>query len=304
MNKKIKIYTAPMAGITDQPFRRMLRKFSSAPIFTEMIGVETLVHCHPKTLKMIQIQDEKEIVVQLVGANPASFAKAAKIVEDMGACGIDINMGCPVRKLIQNHSGAELMRHPDLAGCLVEAVKANTSLPVSVKTRLGWSDKDELLPFAKVIENAGADQLAVHARTKEMGFAGTADWASVAQVSENLKIPVIINGDIVDRESAKKALKDSQASAVMVGRALLGQPWQLASIESGKKIIFCLKDIVLEHFENILSYYGHVGVFIARKHLAWYARNKKNVAAWREKMYLEKDEGILRQMIVDFFDED
>ena len=129
MNDKVKVYSAPMAGITDKPFRQMLRQFSETPIFTEMIGVETLVHHHAKTLKMLQIQDEKNIIVQLVGAKPESFAQAVPIVEDAGAVGIDINMGCPVKKLIQNHSGAMLMQNIDLACRLVEAVKANTSLP-------------------------------------------------------------------------------------------------------------------------------------------------------------------------------
>ena len=304
MSKKIKVYTAPMAGITDKPFRTMLRHFSSAPLFTEMIGVETLIHCHPKTLKMMQIQDEKNIVVQLVGANPLSFEKATKIVEDIGVKGIDINMGCPVKKLIQNNSGAELIRHPDLAGRLVESVKKNTTLPVSVKTRLGWQSKNELMLFAKTLENAGADQLEIHARTKEMGFSGKADWASMALVCSELKIPVVVNGDIVSNKVAQKALAESHANAVMIGRALLGQPWQLAQIESGKCPHFNLKDIVLKHFENILSYYGHAGVFVARKHLAWYAKNKKNVADWRKKMYLEESEIILKKMITDFFDKD
>ena len=304
MNKKNKVFTAPMAGITDKPFRKILRRFSKAPIFTEMVGVETLIHCHPKTLKMIQIQDEKNIIVQLVGANPLSFEKAAKIVKDMGTVGIDINMGCPVKKLIQNNSGAELMRHSELACRLVETVKKNTSLPVSVKTRLGWQSKNELMSFAKTLENAGVDQLEVHARTKEMGFSGEADWASVSPVCMELKIPVVINGDIINNKVAQKALSESHANAVMIGRALLGQPWQLAQIESGKRPHLHLKDIVLEHFENILSYYGHAGVFVARKHLAWYAKNKKNVAVWRKKMYLEESETILRKMIASFFDED
>jgi len=134
-----------------------------------------------------------------------------------------------------------------------------------------------------------------------MGFSGEADWASVSPVCMELKIPVVINGDIINNKVAQKALSESHANAVMIGRALLGSPWQLAQIESGKCSYFNLKDIVLEHFENILSYYGHTGVFVARKHLAWYAKNKKNVAAWREKMYLEQDETILKKMIIDFF---
>jgi len=293
-----------MAGITDKPFRQMLRQFSEAPIFTEMIGVETLVHHHAKTLKMLQLQDEKNIIVQLVGAKPESFVQAVPIVEDAGAIGIDINMGCPVKKLIQNYSGAELMRHVDLAKRLVEAVKQKTKLPVSVKTRLGWKDADELESFACALEEVGADRLEVHARTKMQGFSGHANWSVVGKNRESFNMPVIINGDIIDYTSAQQALRQSCASGVMIGRALLGRPWKLAEIESDHLVNPSMVNVVLDHFERLLSFYGHAGIFVARKHLAWYAKNKKNVAEWREKMYLEEDETRLKRMIIDFFGED
>ena len=301
MKKVLNIYSAPMAGITDKPFRQILRKFSDAPIFTEMIGVETLIHMHPKTQKMLQIQDEQNIIVQLVGANPDSFAMATKMIENIGAVGIDINMGCPVKKLIQNCSGAELMRHAELAARLIESVKNHTTLPVSVKTRLGWHSSNELKTFSQVLINAGVDQIEIHARTKEMGFSGLADWQAVGNCIDSISTPIIINGDIVNYETAQEAMKLSHAQGVMIGRSLLGRPWKLFEIATNSKIKYNMADIILEHFDLMLSYYGKAGLFAFRKHLAWYAKNKKNVAAWREKMYLIEDVDVIKKMIVNFF---
>ena len=296
---KLKIYSAPMAGVSDYPFRQMVRLFGNQPLFSEMIGVETLVHAHPKTLKMLTFKKEKNVIAQLVGARPESISKAVQILTDSGVVGIDINMGCPVKKLIQNHSGAMLMQDQDLACRLVEVAKAHTHLPVSVKTRLGWEQPDEILTFAPKLVSAGADGLEIHARTKAQGYSGSANW----QILKGLKLPIpmVVNGDIIDHGSAQKALKDSGANAVMVGRALLGHPWRLAEIETGVKPLFNLADIVLMHFELLLSHYGHAGLYVARKHLAWYASHKKGVAKWREKMYLEENEKRVKKLIQDFW---
>lgn len=292
------MFSAPMAGVSDYPFRQMLRLFGDQSLFSEMIGVETLIHAHPKTLKMLTFKKEKNIIVQLVGANPDSMGKAAKIVSDYGVSGIDINMGCPVRKLIQNHSGAMLMQDEDLACRLVGAVKDHTSLPVSIKTRLGWANEDDILRFAPRLVAAGADRIEIHARTKEMGYTGKADWRQVKKLS--LPVPIVINGDISNAENAHTALKESGAEAVMIGRALLGHPWRLSEIETGKKIRVNVTDLMLQHLDLLLSHYGHAGLYVARKHLAWYANHKKGVAKWREKMYLEESEDRLKQMIKDF----
>ncbi len=297
---KLNVFGAPMAGITDYPFRQMVRKFGNQPLFSEMIGVETLVHAHPKTLKMLTFKNEENIIVQLVGAKPDSMAKAAQMITDFGVAGIDINMGCPVKKLIQNHSGAELMQYADLACRLVEAVKENTALPVSVKTRLGWENPKDILTFAPKLVTAGADKLEIHARTKVQGYSGKADWSALKDLK--LSVPFVVNGDISDNASACQALQESGAAAVMVGRALLGRPWRLAEIETGLQLKDKkLPDLVLEHLELLLSHYGHAGLYVARKHLAWYAAHKKGVAKWREKMYLEEDENKLKRLVQDFF---
>jgi len=296
----IKVYSAPMAGVSDYPFRQMLRLFGNQSLFSEMIGVETLVHGHPKTLKMLTFQKEVNIVVQLVGANPESMAKAAEIVTDYGVTGIDINMGCPVRKLIQNHSGAMLMQDPDLACRLVEAVKHHTHLPVSVKTRLGWENPRDIFTFAPRLLNAGADALTIHARTKMQGYSGCANWAILQGLK--LSIPVTVNGDISKYQEAQEALNQSGAQAVMIGRALLGHPWLLSEIENDKKIKVKMPELVLQHLDLLLSFYGYKGLYVARKHLAWYAAHKKGVAKWREKMYLEENEQRLKKLVKDFWE--
>ena len=299
---KIKVISAPMAGVSDYPFRQMVRLFGDQCLFSEMIGAETLIHAHPKTLKMLTFKSEKNIVAQLVGANPDSMAKAAEIVTDFGVIGIDINMGCPVRKLIQNHSGAMLMKDPDLACRLVEKIKMHTSLPVSVKTRLGWTNPEDILTFAPLLASAGADRIEVHTRTKEMGYSGTPNW----QVLKKLKlpIPIVVNGNIVSHQTALEAIEQSGTNMVMVGRALLGHPWRLSEIETD----ICPKinklDLVLRHLDLMLSHYGHAGLYVARKHLAWYAAHKKGVAKWREKMYLEENEKDLKSLIKNFWKEE
>lgn len=295
---KMTVYSAPMAGVSDYPFRQMLRLFGNQVLFSEMIGVETLVHAHPKTLRMLTFKKEKNIVVQLVGANPVSMAKAAEIITDYGVEGIDINMGCPVKKLIQNHSGAMLMQDVDLACRLLEAVKAHTSLPVSVKTRLGWENERDILTFAPRLVSAGADRIEIHARTKMMGYSGQANWALLKE----LRLPaMVVNGDITNFKTAKSALKTSGANAVMIGRALLGRPWRLTEIETGVPQKVNMPEIVLHHLDLMLSHYGHAGLYAARKHLAWYAARKKGVAKWREKMYLEESEERLKKLVQDFW---
>ena len=296
----MQIFSAPMAGVSDYPFRQMIRLFGNQPLFSEMIGVETLVHAHPKTLKMLTFSKEQNIVVQLVGSHPKTMARAAEIVTDCGIVGIDINMGCPVRKLIQNHSGAMLMKDQDLACELVESIKTHTRLPVSVKTRLGWDNPTEIYSFAQRLQDAGADRLEIHARTKEQGYGGKAEWDVLKNVK--LKIPMIVNGDITDLRKVKLALAASGADGVMIGRALLGRPWRLAEIETGKRPDIQMPDLVLKHLELMLSHYGYAGLYVARKHLAWYASHKKGVAKWRKKMYLEENEQRLKNLIKDFWE--
>lgn len=294
---------APMAGVTDKPFRRMVRKFGKQTCFTEMIAVNSLLARHPGTVKMLDFADEEHMIVQLVGENPDKIAQAAEIVVDNGAVCVDINMGCPVKKLISNCSGAKLMLCPEKAAQIVEKTVAAVHVPVSVKMRLGW-DKEHLngVEFAKMLENAGVARLAVHGRTKDQGYAGQADWHEIAKIKRAVKIPVIANGDIVDRLSAESAAEITHADGLMVGRGACGKPWILNEIENGCPPEFNLSDLILEHFDAMLSYYGTHGVFVARKYLAWYGKGKKEVAAFAKNVYAEKNIDKIKQMIKEFFD--
>ncbi len=296
------IYSAPMAGITDKPFRLILRKFTSQPIYTEMIGIATLFFNHPQTRKMLQISDEKELIVQLVGIEEKYMVSAAKEACFYGAKGIDINMGCPVKKLITNGSGASLMKDEKTACRLVEAVKKAVSVPVSVKTRTGFDeDNKNVVDFALSLERAGADRVTVHGRTKTQGYAGEVDYSLIKKVKESLSIPVIANGNIVDKTSANFVLNATKADGLMIGRGLLGKPWLMNEIDETPFEEFLLSDLILEHLELMLSYYGLHGLMVARKHLAWYASGKEGKAEFCNQVYAEKEVDKVKKIIKDFF---
>ena len=301
MQKPI-IYSAPMAGITDKPFRLILRKFTNQPIYTEMIGIATLFFNHPQTRKMLQISDEKNLIVQLVGIEEKYMVSAAKEAYFYGAKGIDINMGCPVKKLITNGSGASLMKDTATACRLVEAVKKAVDIPVSVKTRTGWDETSlNVVDFALALESAGADRVTVHGRTKTQGYGGVVNYDLIRKVKEQLKIPVIANGDIVDKSSATSVLAKTKADGLMVGRGLLGKPWLLNEIDDTPFPSFMLSELVLEHLDLMLSYYGLHGLMVDRKHLAWYASGFEGKADFCNQVYAEKEVDKVQKIIKDFF---
>jgi len=228
--KKSLVILAPMADYTDSPFTRTCRKVSGKDfvVFKEMVSSEAIVRGNEKTLKMCAFdKSERPIVIQIFGDKPEVMAKAARIIEaKFKPDGIDLNMGCPVPKIAQKSgAGAALMRNPTLASAIVKSVKKAVKLPVSVKTRLGWNSKEEILEFALILEKAGADLITIHGRTKTQGYSGTADWETIAEVKKLVKIPFIANGDIVDTMSAKKCLEITKADGIMIGRGALGNPW-------------------------------------------------------------------------------
>lgn len=295
---------APMAGITDKPFRHMMRRFGAHTLYTEMIGAESFVHGHPVTVKMMHLGDESNVIVQIVGADAVSLAQTARAAEAAGALGVNINMGCPVKKLIANRSGAALMKYPDQAAALVAAVKAAVSIPVSVKIRAGWDNAQLNAPaFARVLTDAGADGIIVHGRTQAQGYAGTNNPAVIAAVKAAVSIPVFANGDVRDKAGAEHMLYHTNADGVMVGRACLGRPWILAEIETGHRPVFSLGEVVETHFDALLSYYGQAGVFIARKHLAWYAAGQADAAAFCQAVFQCDKAPKIKQLIHDFFND-
>lgn len=298
------LFLAPMAGVTDKPFRQMVRRFGNQVLYTEMIGVESLARNHPATRKMMDIRDEKNIIVQLVGINKQALVYAAEMAQDMGAVGVDINMGCPVRKLISNGSGAALMKNPDLAAELVDTVRSKIKIPLSVKMRIGWDQGHiNAISFAKRLTEAGANSLTIHARTKEQGFSGHPDWDTVRAVRESVSVPITANGDITNRTEALNVINLTGADSLMIGRGALGHPWILSEIETGIKPNLPLADLIKDHLHLMINYYGPHGVFVARKHLAWYAKGQKNVAQFCQSVYAETDIQKVEKTIDMFFKE-
>ena len=296
------VVLAPMAGVTDKPFRRIVRSFGNQTLTTEMIGVESLRRNHPATRKMMDIRDETNIIVQLVGINRDAMVYAAQFAESIGAVGVDINMGCPVKKLIANGSGAALLKNPAVAARLAEAVSNAVSIPVSAKIRIGWDDENiNAVSFAQTLEQAGIQKITVHGRTKEQGYSGCVRWDIIRAVRESVSVPVFVNGDVVDRASAEKALSVTGADGVMVGRGALGRPWILSEIEKGISLTVPKAALICRHLDLLLEYYGTHGIFVARKHLAWYARGKKGVAEFCQSVYSEENVDRVKEMVCAFF---
>ena len=296
------IILAPMAGVTDYPFRKMVRLFGNHLLFTEMIPAEGLKYNKKIILQMKEIQQETNIAIQLLGHEIDPMIFAAKLAEQAGAQRIDINMGCPVKKIIQSHAGCYLMRDVDYAAKLAQAVVQSVQIPVTVKTRLGLDENHiNVVELAQKLEEAGISGITVHGRTQKQQYGGVVQTQWIQRVKESVSIPVIANGDVKDFESAQHMRQKTGADGLMIGRAALGQPWILSAIETGIVPSFDLKDLVLSHFDAILSYYGYHGIFVARKHLAWYAQKKADKEAFCNQMYRETDAKKVQNMIGDYF---
>ncbi len=272
---------APMAGITDLPFRRLVAGLGAGLVVSEMVASREMVQSRPEARARAELGlGEAASAVQLAGREPEWMAEAARMVEAMGARVIDINMGCPAKKVTNGLSGSALLRDLPLALRLIEAVVGAVKVPVTLKTRLGWDgDCLNAAQLARAAETAGVAMITIHGRTRQQFYTGRADWAAISAVVQAVRIPVLANGDIVDAPSARAAMKASGAAGVMVGRGARGRPWlpgQIAARLSGRPARTApqgtdLSVFVAGHYEAMLTFYGKdLGLKMARKHLGWY----------------------------------
>ena len=287
------VFMAPMAGITDAPLRTILASCGSGNLISEMAAVNAIERKNPKSWQIANVKDEPyPVVVQLVGNNPTLFADAAKLVADLGAHSIDINMGCPVKKIVNNNAGSALMQDLPTAAKIIEATVKATQLKVSVKFRKGWDNEHiNAVSFAKMCEQSGASYLTVHGRTRAQGYSGTADWNIIGEVKAAVNIPVIGNGDIDSPQCAEQRLKQFGVDGVMIGRAMLGNPWLLNRIhhylQTGELLpepdAAQVHKMLLRHIHLLTQYYGERGgMAISRKHVGWYVKSLYEAKRFRE----------------------
>ncbi|MCL2469765.1 MAG: tRNA dihydrouridine synthase DusB [Alphaproteobacteria bacterium] len=308
------VLLAPMAGVTDQPFRKMVRRFGAGLVVSEMIASQAMIRHVRKTMQMIEPAGTDDILtVQIAGSDPEIMAQAARLNEDRGAQIIDINFGCPAKKIVGNLAGAALMRDEARAARILEEVVKAVSIPVTLKMRLGWNEDNLNAPrMAKIAQESGIQMITVHARTRQQFYKGKADWQKIRAVKEAVNLPVIANGDITDAQTLMQALELSGADGVMIGRASCGRPWFLKQmmdfVATGQvSLAPALPEryaILCEHFQLILDAYGiEAGLRIARKHIGWYSAGLPKASHYRAAINQTADLARAQTLIKDFFEQ-
>ncbi len=313
------LFVAPMAGVTDRPFRQLCKKLGAGYAVSEMIASNAMLWNSEKTQRRANHDGEfKPIAVQIAGADPVMMAQAAKLNADRGAQIIDINMGCPAKKVCNVAAGSALLKDQPLVQQIVEAVVnavgiGPNAIPVTLKIRTGWDrEHKNALEIAKIAQNSGISMLTIHGRTRADLYHGEAEYETIRAVKESIAIPVVANGDINSPEKAKQVLSATKADAIMIGRAAQGRPWIFREIahylQTGEKLsnpqISEIQAIMNEHLMDHYSFYGeYTGLRTARKHIAWYCKGLRNSHAFRHRMNTADDCKTQLQMVNDYFEE-
>jgi len=306
------LLVAPMAGVTDLPFRRLCRSLGAGMAVSEMVSSDSTLWGSPKTLRRLALDGEPAPVsVQILGSDPKKMAAAARVNVDHGAQIIDINMGCPAKKVCKVNAGSALLKDEPLVQQILESVTQAVDVPVTLKIRTGWDpEQRNALTIAHIAEQAGVQALTVHGRTRACGFSGEAEFETIRQIKQEISIPVIANGDICTPEKAKEVLEYTQADGLMIGRAAQGRPWIFNEIThyltTGEKAEPLAPDqivtILRGHLDQLYSFYGHhQGVRIARKHIAWYSKTLPGGAAFRKQINNSDTTTQQLTLIGDFF---